>query len=484
MKTQETQTTGMETNFQRTLGVGAITLMVIAMAAPIAIVAGTVPLISSVTGNTGTPVYYLVAGIFLCLFSVGFTAMSKFVPNAGAFYSYIQAGLGRVLGMGSAVMALVSYAILYLSVLAYCGGLASNVISTFTGYRPNWWLMSLLAWGIIAFLGYRNVDLSSTVLTLLLGLEFLSILVLDFAIVFQGDADGLNATPFSLSNVMYGAPGLGLMFAFFGFIGFESTAVYRNEAKDPDKTIPRATYLAVGVISLLALFSSWCVIMGGGNDMLALSTNSPDTMVADLASVYVGRVLHDLIQVLLVTSLFACALCTHNVVSRYQYTLASVKVLPQTLATVHPKYSSPSVASIVSSALSLVMLVCVGAARLDPVTIYTWFSGGATLGIMILEFLTSVSVLVFFGRNRAVAKRLGKWKTTVAPAVASVGLGVVLAMVVANFQMLIGEAVPTLIMGLVPPVTFAIGCVLALVLKSRKPKLYTGLARLVEIPTA
>ena len=36
-----------------------------------------------------------------------------------------------------------------------------------------------------------------------------------------------------------------LAFCFAAFMGFESTALYRPEARRPERTIPRATYAAV-----------------------------------------------------------------------------------------------------------------------------------------------------------------------------------------------------------------------------------------------
>ena len=43
-------------------------------------------------------------------------------------------------------------------------------------------------------------------------------------------------------NFFSGAPGIALIFALAGYIGFEATAVFRDEARDPARTIPRATY--------------------------------------------------------------------------------------------------------------------------------------------------------------------------------------------------------------------------------------------------
>lgn len=483
MEAASTTPLGHDAQYKRTLGIGSITLMVIAMAAPIAVVAGTVPLVVSTTGTIGAPVYYLAAGLILCVFAVGFTAMSKFVPNAGAFYSYIQAGLGRVLGMGSATMALVSYSILLVAVLAYFGALAANVVVTFTGADVPWWLFTLAAWAAIAFLGYRNVDLSSKVLGIFLVAEAASIAVLDGSIIAAGGADGLNAAPFDPANFTAGAPGIGLMFAFFGFIGFESTAVFRNEAKDPDKTIPRATFLSVGIISVLYVISSWCIVMGGGSDVIALSAASPDTMAADLATVYVSYILHDVIQILLVTSLFACALCAHNIIARYQYTLANVGVLPRRLATVHSEHSAPSFSSIVTTITSFILLAAVTIMALDPVTqIYAWFSGGATLGIMLLELLTSVSIIVFFQKNRKTASGFSAWQRVIAPALATVGMAVVTALVITNFPFLIGDFASAAAMGALAPASFAIGCIMAARLKKTAPDTYRSLNSLVVSP--
>ena len=49
------------------------------------------------------------ATIILLLFSVGFTAMTPHVQEAGAFFSYVRAALGFPVGIGVAFVAVVSY---------------------------------------------------------------------------------------------------------------------------------------------------------------------------------------------------------------------------------------------------------------------------------------------------------------------------------------------------------------------------------------
>ncbi|MGI4895197.1 MAG: APC family permease, partial [Janthinobacterium lividum] len=75
------------------LGVGPIVFMVVAAAAPLTVVGGSVPLGITIGNGAGYPAMYAIGALILMFFAVGFTAMTRYVPNAGAFYTYIGAGL-------------------------------------------------------------------------------------------------------------------------------------------------------------------------------------------------------------------------------------------------------------------------------------------------------------------------------------------------------------------------------------------------------
>lgn len=464
---------------KRTLGVFSIVLMVVAATAPLTVVAGTQPLVMTYTENNSIPVYYLATGAILLLFSVGFTKMSAHVPNAGAFYSYIQAGLGKTMGLGAATMALLSYVLICIAVLAYLGYATANTITLFApSITLPWWLCAIAWWAAIAFLGYRNIDLSSKVLGVFLVLEVLSVTILDAAIIGTGGAEGLSLAPFAPSNFLSGVPGLGLMWAFFGFIGFEATAVFRNEAKDPEKTIPRATYIAVAFIALFYGFSGWCLVMGAGADgALAFAQEAQDAYALQLAAMYVGQWLYDVFQCLLVTSLFACALALHNVASRYTFTLSQVKVLPRFLGEVHPRHFAPSAASLAISITTFALLAIVTIANLDPLTVYAWFANTATLGLLLLQMLTSISVVVFFRRGN---HQGSLWRCAIAPAAATVCLAFVASVVLSNFADLTGDMVSAVVMGALIPLSYLAGMAVAARMKKTRPTDFSNLSSLVS----
>jgi len=93
-------------------------MMVVATAAPLTVMVANTPLMVSMGNGVAAPVDALIATVIMFLFTVGFVAMSKYINNAGAFYAFIQKGLGRSIGLGSATLAVVSYALILVAVQA------------------------------------------------------------------------------------------------------------------------------------------------------------------------------------------------------------------------------------------------------------------------------------------------------------------------------------------------------------------------------
>ncbi|MFV0432517.1 MAG: APC family permease, partial [Leucobacter sp.] len=278
--------------------------------------------------------------------------------------------------------------------------------------------------------------------------EVVAVLVIDLGVLFS-DRE-LTATPFSQAEALSGAPGLGLLFAFLGFFGFEATAVFRNEARDPERTVPRATYIAVISVGALYFLSSWLIISGiGVEEAVAESTASPDHVVIGLAGEVVAPIVADIVQVLVVTSMFACMLAFHNIVTRYLFTLGQRGVLSRGLAEVHPKHRAPSRASLWVSAITSVVVVVSALAQLDPVLqIYTWYSGAGAVGVIWMMALTSFAVVAFGAKHRGVGEAPSAWVTT-ASILGGIGLLLVLGISIWNFPFLVGGNVAAVIWGIV-----------------------------------
>jgi len=419
------------------LGPVAIVFMVVAAAAPLTVVAGTFPIGISAGNGAAYPASYVVCTAVLLLFAVGFTAMARHITGAGAFYTYIAHGFGRHAGLGAAFLALLSYTAVQVGVYGYIGASINELVTAHGGPAVPWYLYALLMMAVTGFLGYRHIELSGKVLGVLLVCEVGIVLVINAAVIGRGGAQGLSTAVLRPDNFFSGAPGIALIFALAGYIGFEATAVFRDEARDPVRTIPRATYAALLLIGGFYTLSSWALVSAWGDTgAVDEATKNPATMLTETATHYVGAVGGDLVQIFLITSLFAALLSFHNVLARYIFSLGNTRALPERCGRSHPRHDSPHVASFAQTLSALVLVAAAVLAGLDPVTqVFTWFVGAASVGIVVLMTLTSAAVVVYFRRTRLDTR---PWQTFIAPSLGFAGLAVLSVMTAVNLPLLVG----------------------------------------------
>ena len=419
------------------LGPTAIVFMVVAAAAPLTVVAGTFPIGIAAGNGAAFPASYIVCTAVLLLFAVGFTAMARHIRGAGAFYTYIAHGFGRHVGLGAAFLALLSYTAVQGGVYGYVGASMNELVTSHGGPAVPWYLYALVMMAVVATLGYRHIEVSGKVLGVLLICEVGIVMVINIAVIGKGGDYGLSSAVLHPGNFFSGAPGIALIFALAGYIGFEATAVFRDEARDPARTIPRATYIALLLIGGFYALSSWVMVSAWGDEgAVTVATDSPATMLTDTATRYVGKVGGDLVQIFLITSLFAALLSFHNVLSRYIFSLGNTRALPERCGRSHTRHDSPHIASVVQTVSALVLVVASVLCRLDPVTqVFTWFVGAASVGIVVLMTLTSAAVIVYFRRTRFDTR---PWNTVIAPALGFIGLAVLSVMTAINLPLLVG----------------------------------------------
>lgn len=433
------------------VGAAGIVFFVVAAASPLSAALGTAPAVIGAGNGVGAPGAYLIVGLVLLLFSVGYAAMSRHVTGGGGFAAYVEAAFGPRAGRGAAYLATLAYMAMQAGLYGVFGFFAHSVSAAGLGWDVPWPWWSFGAMVAVGILAYREIDLSARILGVLMIAEVVVLLVVSIAIVAAGGESGLPLTSFTPAAVSSGALGIALMFAFASYIGFEATAIYSEEARDPARTVPRATYVSVVLITAFLVFTLWSFVVGHGVDqVVADAQQQPDDFVLGLSTRYVGPVWTEIMSVLLVTSFFAALLAFHNTIARYLLALSRRGWGPAPLARTHPRFQSPHVAGVVQSLVGAVIVALFVLTGQDPYSsLFLWMVGLGTLGVIVLQAGTSIGVIVFFRR-----RRLGEsaWRAVIAPALGGIGLMTAAALALLNWPVLVGtdDTVPLLLPLLVP----------------------------------
>ena len=465
---------------RRRLGVWGIVFFVISAAAPLTVVASAAPT-GFRLGGIGGPGAILAAGVVLMLFACGFTAMSRYVRNAGAFYVYGARGLGKPVGIGIVFVTIFSYAALCVCFYGFVGFFGQMTVKTLFGIDLPWPVYALLALVIVGALGYRKIDVSATVLAVLLTAEVAILLVLANAVLVQGGPEPLSLASFAPQNVFF-ATGRGALFVlgFGAYLGFESTAIYTEEAKNPARTVPMATYIAIAFLGLFYGFTFWILTVAFGVDgvlRLAAGDGFQD-MVFDAGQRYVGLWTSVAMRLLIVTSFFACLLAFHNACSRYLFSIGRERLLPAWLARTQSRTQAPHHASLVMSVVALLAIIAAIAFGVDPFLGFALpvYSLGVA-GLVFAQAVAAIAVVGFFLRDR---RGHSVWRVVVAPALGALGLIAAFVLIAVHFDLVSGVTGPVNAALIAPtPLLFVAGVVTGLVLRARDPRHYAELTTVV-----
>jgi amino acid transporter len=462
------------------LGVPAVVFFVMSAAAPLTVIAGAVTTAYAVTGVTGIPVAFIVVAAVLAVFSVGYVAMARRISNAGAFYTYVTHGLGRPAGVAAAMVAVLAYNALQIALYGGLGVAAAGFFRTEANWDGAWWAYALAAWALVAVFGLLRIDLNGRVLAVLLVAEIAVVLVFDVADLTHPAGGSISLSTLSPGNLV--APGLGalLVLAITGFVGFENAAVFSEETKDPRRTVSIATYVAVGLITVLYAGSAWAMSVGTGPENIIGRSRAEGTeTIFTLAAGHIGAGAATAGRALFLTSLLAALLSFHNTVARYLFALGREHVLPPALGRTSRRTAAPVAASTVQSGLALGVILLYATQGWDPlVRLFFWGGMWGGFGVLLVLTTTSVAVAAFFARHPDQRRPDSSWQTTVAPVLAAAALVTVVVLAQRNFATLLGVDTSSALRWQLPAlyvVAAAIGAVWAALLRARRPSAYQAI---------
>ncbi|WP_024355421.1 APC family permease [Leucobacter chironomi] len=472
------------------LGVASIVFLVLAAVAPVTVAIVVLPLAISFGNGGGTPVAVVIVAIALLLFAVGYAQMTKELTNAGGFYAIAVKGLGRAAGLTTGIIATIGYNVFVAGALGTIGFFTGAVaLPVIFGFELHWYLCGVVLGVVVFLLARSGIHVSAVVLGVALVLEILLILAFAFSVLFTTGFDIQAITlAFSPEILVGGSVWIALLLVATAFIGFEATALFGEEAREPRKTIPRATYVAIILIGALHAFGAWAIVSALGvfdAQQAGLDHLEGGDLTLMLMDQYLGPVMGIVAIVLLVVSLFAAQLAFHNSAARYLYALGRARVLPAWLAQTNAK-GAPQRGLAVNLIFALVIAgIFAVFVETDPegnplppvATLVPVGLGFGTLSIMIVQAIAALAVVVYFRRKRD--PRI--WSTLVAPGLGFLALLLFSVMAIVNFDLVAGSsALYVLMLPWVLVLAVVGGVIYARYLQTKRPETYASLSQDLE----
>ena len=341
-----------------------------------AIVGGGILALAGVAYATTGPsavVAFALNGVIALITALSFAEMSTRFPESGGTYTFakkvlsVQAAfvVGWVVWFAS-IVAAVLYA---LGFAAFAVTAVEQILAATTGEAPAWtaerWFLLALAIGAVGFYS----------ITLLLkadgGGALINVMKLVvFAILLAGALYafvGMPKTTLKQSLSPFFANGyIGLVqamgFTFIALQGFDLIAAVAGEVKQPEKNIPRAMLLSLGIALVIYLPLMFLVSVVGvptSTNITAASQANPETIMASAAGYFLGAFGYWLVIVAGILAMLSALQANLFAASRVAFSMARDRTLPKRVGFIHAARGTPMLAVIVSCTTVALLIVVV-----------------------------------------------------------------------------------------------------------------------------
>ncbi len=337
--------------------------------------AGIYVLVGQVAGEAGmaAPIAFLLAGLLAALTGLSYAELAARFPEAAGAAAYVGEGLrspilSRLTGFAVLIVGIVVAA----SLARGAAGYLDVFISLPTPFAAGLFVVVFTA---VACLGVRESVGIASMMTIV------ELLGLVLVVVVGGPA--LGGFTARLDEIVpdeaaeWVGVGAGGFLAFFAFIGFESLANMGEEAKDAERTLPRAILLSIAISTFLYVLVSLVAVLAVDPAALA-GSDAPLTLVLEKS----GWAFPKLLALIALAAVPGGILVDMVMTSRLLYGMARRGLVPSWLGHVGHRTRIPVIATLVAGAAAFVLAVGVPFGGLVAAT-------------------SSLTLLVFLGVNVA-----------------------------------------------------------------------------------
>jgi amino acid transporter len=281
------------------------------------------------------PVAYLACALLMGLVVLCFAEAGSRVSVSGGPYAYVEVALGPFVGFIAGALNYLTQIAATSAVTAFFAATVARLVGA-EGSKPFLFALVIGTLAFLAWVNFRGVRTGARVLEIVTVAKLLPLLAFVFVGVFFITSGNLVWDGIPSARETLGAAGI----LIFAFAGIEGALVPSGEVKNPNRTVPRAAFLALGGITLLYL-AVHLVAQG------ILGAELADDKVTPLATAtarFAGPIGFTLIVVAASISMLGHTSGAILATPRMLLAFGRDGFIPRWFASVHPAYRTPHVA--------------------------------------------------------------------------------------------------------------------------------------------
>ena len=334
-------------------------------------------------GHTGLAfTVWAVAGFLSLLGALTYAELGAMKPEAGGLYAYLRDAFGP---LPAFLYGWASFLVIASGSIAALAVAFANYLSPLLPFRVPGPIISLVVILVVALINIRGTRGSATVQNWTTGAKFGVLFLLSAVLTLRGTGGaGLPTAPIEVPNgslaAGFGAAMIGVLWA---YEGWQYVTFSAGEAKDPQRTFPRAISIATFLLIVLYLMANLGYVRALGPAGVANSQR----VAADAIGTILGPVAGAVVSALILVSIFSALNGLILTTPRMYYAMARDGLFFQKLTSVHPRFGTPAFAIVTLTAWGALLAASGTFSQLLTYAVFTgWiFYALGALAVMMLR---------------------------------------------------------------------------------------------------
>ena len=336
----------------RTLGTRDLTLLVVGNV----IGSGIFLVPSSVLAQSGESVpiataVWLVGGLLSLMGALSYAELGAMPEsgNGGGLYAYIRDGFGP---FPAFLYGWTLFFVIGAGTIATLCVAAANYMTQFmpmTAMQKSVVAVTLIV--LMMVINVRGTRESATVQNVATGIKVVAILAMSALLFALGDGAALPVVAHPTTPASFSGVGLSIVSVLWAYEGWQYVTFVSAEAKDPQRSLPRAITLGTALLIAIYLLANFAYLVALGPARVAAS----DRVAGEAVAQVMGPAAGWLIAAAIIVSMYSAAHATVITVPRVYYAMARDGLFFRRLTEIHPRYNTPAIAIITSCVWSIVL---------------------------------------------------------------------------------------------------------------------------------